>query len=617
MLKQSGPWSASGLGLLALLLAGCAGPGGGVGPSVTPPPPAAVAPATPTPRAAPDPGPELAPPPTRATPTVRVTGSVVNLRAGPGLDHAVLGQVRQSEKLRVTGISADHQWLRVEPEHGIRWIYADLTDIQPGARVMLMALGGATGTVELTAPACPAAGPSPNLACDRELLLEMRDRLRRPDFDATLSSWQRDTPLEHFVGVQVGGDPPRVIHLRLRNRFMVGLLPPALGRLTGLRRLDFQESRLTGPLPPALGQLTQLQYLDLQANQLTGSIPSQLGQLTQLRELLLFGNQLTGPIPPPLGQLTELRILDLAQNQLTGPIPAELGQLTPLRELLLFGNQLTGPIPPSLGQLTELRILALAQNQLTGPIPPELGQLSHLLSLHLADNQLTGPIPPALDQLLWLQFLQLAPNPLSGCLPLVVQAKCDACPELPLCPLPSIPEGGATACPEAGPSPSLACDKEILLALRDTLRGSNHEVLDNWRPETPVEYFAGIWVRGDPPRVVAVRLGGHGRGEPNPLAGTIPPALARLPWLEQLSLTDHRLMGPIPLELGQLARLRQLNLAGNRLVGPIPPTLCQLSQLKYLNLSRNALERRLSAVWTGPQVQGRAWNYPSLPFCPD
>ena len=166
-----------------------------------------------------------------------------------------------------------------------------------------------------------------------------------------------------------------------------------------------------------------------------------------------------------------------------------------------------------------------------GPVPAALAQLTHLLRLHLADNQLTRPIPPALDQLVWLQELQLAPNPLSGCLPLVGQAKCDACPELSLCPL---------------PSPSLACDKEILLAQRDTLRGSNHERLDNWLPTTPLDLFWGIAVRGDPPRVVGIGSDGWGMGEPNQLAGTIPPALARLFWLEELYLRHHPLTGPIP-----------------------------------------------------------------------
>ena len=211
---------------------------------------------------------------------------------------------------------------------------------------MLTALGGADGTEELTAPVCPAAGPSPSLACDRELLLECGDTLRDPDFDATLSSWQRDTPLEHFVGVRVGGDPPRVIHLRLRYRVMVGPLPPALGRLTGLRELDFQGSLLTGPIPPELGQLAQLEYLNLAETRLTGPLPPALGQLTQLRELLLFGNQLTGSIPPPLGQLAELRELRFADNQLSGNLPSELGQLQEVRHLDFHNNQLTDRSPP-------------------------------------------------------------------------------------------------------------------------------------------------------------------------------------------------------------------------------------------------------------------------------
>ena len=203
------------------------------------------------------------------------------------------------------------------------------------------------------------------------------------------------------------------------------------------------------------------------------------------------------------------------------------------------------------------------------------------------------------------------------------------------------PGGGATACPAAGPSPSLACDKEILLALRDTLRGSNHERLDNWQPETPVGLFRGVTVRGDPPRVVAVRLGGHGMGEPNPLVGTIPPALGRLFWLEDLTLQYHRFTGPIPPALGQLARLESLDISGNRLTGPHSPRtgptgpvgvsapftqsvdgthspeLGQLAQLESLDISGNALEGCLPAVWAAPPSPSLVWRFPSLPFCPD
>ena len=66
--------------------------------------------------------------------TVQVTGTVVNLRAGPGLDHAVLGQVRQGDELPITGSSRDRQWLHLELGGESRWIYADLTDIDADVR---------------------------------------------------------------------------------------------------------------------------------------------------------------------------------------------------------------------------------------------------------------------------------------------------------------------------------------------------------------------------------------------------------------------------------------------------------------------------------------------------
>ena len=76
-------------------------------------------------------------PPLRAASAVavQVTGTIVNLRAGPGLTHAVRGQARQASVLTVQGRSADDAWLAVaDPEGGAhtRWIAADRTDV--GAR---------------------------------------------------------------------------------------------------------------------------------------------------------------------------------------------------------------------------------------------------------------------------------------------------------------------------------------------------------------------------------------------------------------------------------------------------------------------------------------------------
>ena len=79
--------------------------------------------------------------------------------------------------------------------------------------------------------------------------------------------------------------------------------------------------------------------LGLSGNRLTGPIPPELGRLTNLERLQLHENGLSGPIPPELGQLANLIFLSLSINELSGPIPPELGQLTILKRLWLHGNQ--------------------------------------------------------------------------------------------------------------------------------------------------------------------------------------------------------------------------------------------------------------------------------------
>ena len=77
---------------------------------------------------------------------------------------------------------------------------------------------------------------------------------------------------------------------------------------------------------------------------MTGPIPPQLGQLIELRKLELGHNQLTGPIPPQLGQLTNLQSLDLSSTQLT-TLPPELSQLQMLDYVYLSGNPLLDCLP--------------------------------------------------------------------------------------------------------------------------------------------------------------------------------------------------------------------------------------------------------------------------------
>ena len=134
-------------------------------------------------------------------------------------------------------------------------------------------------------------------------------------------------------------------------------------------------------LPPEIGRLTTLVRLDLSGNQLT-ALPPEIGQLTSLSELNLDGNKIT-VLPPEIGRLTALTRLFLDRNQLAS-LPPQIGQLLTLSQLSLYRNQLT-TLPPEIGLLTALTGLSLYGNQLE-KLPPEMGQLRSLTGLDLHEN---------------------------------------------------------------------------------------------------------------------------------------------------------------------------------------------------------------------------------------
>ena len=98
--------------------------------------------------------------------TVTVTGTVVNLRVGPGTEHTQDGQVREGDELHVVGRNADGSWLQIM--HPVAtgelvWIYGPLTDIA-GATVQALAVVGAVSVEIEAAPEPdpePAATPEP------------------------------------------------------------------------------------------------------------------------------------------------------------------------------------------------------------------------------------------------------------------------------------------------------------------------------------------------------------------------------------------------------------------------------------------------------------------------
>jgi len=69
-------------------------------------------------------------------------------------------------------------------------------------------------------------------------------------------------------------------------------LPPEIGNLTGLTKLNLSYNQLTA-LPPEVGNLTGLELLFLENNQMT-ALPSEMTRLINQGVVRLSGNPLRG-----------------------------------------------------------------------------------------------------------------------------------------------------------------------------------------------------------------------------------------------------------------------------------------------------------------------------------
>ncbi|PAN32104.1 hypothetical protein PAHAL_5G463600 [Panicum hallii] len=117
---------------------------------------------------------------------------------------------------------------------------------------------------------------------------------------------------------------------------------PALARLDGLRVLSLKGNALSGGIPD-LSPLAGLKLLFLARNALSGPIPPSLGALYRLYRLDLSLNNLSGAVPPELGRLDRLLTLRLDSNRLSGGIDAVA--LPRLQEFNVSNNLMSGRIP--------------------------------------------------------------------------------------------------------------------------------------------------------------------------------------------------------------------------------------------------------------------------------
>jgi hypothetical protein len=113
-------------------------------------------------------------------------------------------------------------------------------------------------------------------------------------------------------------------------------------------------------------------------------LPPDMGQLPNLQRLDLENTAIT-VLSPDISQLSDLQVLDVSHTGLTA-LPPEIGQLTHLQGLYLGNTALTA-LPPELGQLVNLQGLYLGDTTITA-LPPEIVQLANLQLLDLSNTQI-------------------------------------------------------------------------------------------------------------------------------------------------------------------------------------------------------------------------------------
>ena len=140
-----------------------------------------------------------------------------------------------------------------------------------------------------------------SLESDYHTLLAVRDTLA----GSAELNWSKSVPIELWDGVLVGGDPRRVIWLKLPKSRLTGSIPAQLGLLDGLTHLNLGGNQLSGTIPAEIGDLSNLQLMWFSNNGLVGHVPMELDELKNLFNWRLGGNRLAGCVPKGLASVQD------------------------------------------------------------------------------------------------------------------------------------------------------------------------------------------------------------------------------------------------------------------------------------------------------------------------
>ncbi|KAJ1437405.1 Serine/threonine-protein kinase, active site [Sesbania bispinosa] len=433
---------------------------------------------------------------------------------------------------------------------------------------------------------------------DLHALLDFKSRIVQDPFQI-MSLWNDSIHHCNWEGITCNISNGRVMYLILEDLTLAGTVPPSIGNLTFLTRLNIRNSSFHGEFPQEVGHLLYLQHLNISYNSFGGSIPSNLSHCIKLSVLSAGHNKFTGTIPAWIGNSSSLSLLNLAVNNLHGRIPNEVGKLSSLTLFALNGNYLSGIIPPSIFNISALNFFTVSHNHLHGNIPADVGfTLPNLGTFAGGVNNFTGTIAESLSNASRLEILDFAENGLTGTLPKNIG-------RLPHLKRLNFDEN-RLGTGKSGDLNFLAflvnCTAlEVLGLARNVFGGELPSSIANLSTQLNTLTLGLNAIHGSIPLGIGnlVNLTVLGL-EDNSLSGSVPDTIGSVPIevgklvnLEYLDLSENKLSGMIPSSLGSCISLEWLHLQGNFFEGNIPSNLENLRGLQDIDLSHNNLSGKI------------------------
>ncbi len=94
---------------------------------------------------------------------------------------------------------------------------------------------------------------------ERETLMAIYNAMDGPHWQAILNNWNDNTALKDWSFVTTN-EKGCVTELVFKYTSVKGQIPPEIGQLKMLRKLDFGWRQLNSTIPPEIGQLKNLEY---------------------------------------------------------------------------------------------------------------------------------------------------------------------------------------------------------------------------------------------------------------------------------------------------------------------------------------------------------------------